>query len=32
VAEYQDIGVDKAAVFVGTIEIRRPPHNYSTWS
>ncbi len=25
---YQDIGVDKAANFVGTIEIRRPPHNF----
>jgi enoyl-CoA hydratase/carnithine racemase len=25
---YQDIGVDKGANFVGTIEIRRPPHNF----
>jgi len=25
---YQDIGVDKAANFVGTIEIQRPPHNF----
>ena len=25
---YKDIGVDKAANYVGTIEIRRPPHNY----
>jgi enoyl-CoA hydratase/carnithine racemase len=27
-ANYQDIGVDKAANFVGTIEIQRPPHNF----
>ena len=27
-ASYRDIGVDKAADFVGTIEIRRPPHNF----
>ena len=25
---YKDIGVDKDANFVGTIEIRRPPHNF----
>jgi enoyl-CoA hydratase/carnithine racemase len=25
---YTDIGVDKAANHVGTIEMRRPPHNY----
>jgi hypothetical protein len=27
-ANYQDIGVDKAANFIGTIEIQRPPHNF----
>src|SRR5262249_42878556 len=25
---YRDIGVDKGASFVGTIEMRRPPHNF----
>ena len=25
---YKDIGVDKGANFVGTIEIQRPPHNF----
>jgi enoyl-CoA hydratase/carnithine racemase len=27
-ASYQDIGVEKTANYVGTIEIQRPPHNF----
>jgi enoyl-CoA hydratase/carnithine racemase len=27
-ANYQDIGIEKATDHVGTIEIQRPPHNF----